>query len=126
MMTTTPHRDTQTPSTFGSHAPTQAVMVYVTTPDRETAEAIAHSLIEQRLAACANLIEDMTSIFFWEGEVRNDRECVVILKTQHRVVPDLVEAVKVLHPYECPCIVSIPIVGGSADFIRWIDSQIFV
>ncbi|TCS61229.1 divalent-cation tolerance protein CutA [Varunaivibrio sulfuroxidans] len=122
-MTTAPHRDRQTPSTFENPTSTQAVMVYLTTPDRETAEAIARDLIDQRLAACANLIEDMTSIFFWEGEVRHDRECIVILKTQYRVMSDLVAAVKALHPYECPCIVSVPIVGGAADFIHWIKTQ---
>ena len=98
-------------------------LVYMTAASAEEAARIGSVLVEERLAACVNVIEPMTSIYRWQGEVHRDTEAVFIAKTREEMVGPLTERVKALHSYECPCVVSLPITGGNGDFIDWIDDQ---
>ena len=98
-------------------------MVYVTTPDEPFARAIAESVVGQRLAACANILPGMQSIYWWNGAVESARESILILKTRQDLVDSLSDAIKSMHPYECPCIVALPIIGGNESFLEWILSE---
>jgi len=89
----------------------------------EEAREIGRALVEARLSACINIIDSMQSLYWWEDQVREDREVVFIAKTVSRLVPGLVELVKSRHSYECPCVVSLPITGGNQDFLDWIIQQ---
>ncbi len=100
-----------------------AVLVYMTAGDRAEATRIGRALVEERLAACANVIDGMTSIYCWQGEVCEDSEAVLIAKTTEAQLPRLTERVKALHSYDCPCIVALTIAGGNADFLDWIAEQ---
>ncbi len=100
-----------------------ACSLYVTTGSREEADAVAHAVISERLAACANIIEGVTSVYRWEGEVQQDTECLVIMKTRQDLVDDATRAIKAAHGYDCPCIVALPIIGGNGDYLDWIIKE---
>lgn len=100
-----------------------ACLVYVTTSDVAEARAIGHAMVKERLAACANILPAVLPIFWWEGEVQEGEESVLLLKTAEDRVPSLIAAVRDAHSYDCPCILSIPISGGNADFLRWIEAE---
>jgi periplasmic divalent cation tolerance protein len=98
-------------------------MIYITASTRQEAEKIGRELVTERLAACANVISDVTSFFWWEGEVQEDTEASLIVKTRTDLVDRLVSRVKELHSYECPCVVAFRIAHGNPDFLAWIDSE---
>lgn len=98
-------------------------LVYMTAGTAEEARRIGAALVEERLAACANVIDGMRSIYRWEGKMQNDEEAVLIAKTREDLLDALTERVKALHSYEIPCVVGIPIVGGNADFLDWIGAE---
>lgn len=100
-----------------------AILVYVTAPDGETAVALAKTMVEQRLAACANILGPITSVYWWDGKVNTEAEVGLILKTRQSLVPELTAALRQAHPYECPCVVALPITGGNPDFLAWIAAE---
>jgi periplasmic divalent cation tolerance protein len=97
-------------------------LIYVTTPDRQTAEQIAEAVVTEKLAACANILDGVTSIFYWDGKLCRENEAVLILKTPKERVEELTERIKKLHPYDCPCVVALPIDSGNPDFFQWVGS----
>lgn len=97
--------------------------VYITAKNQAEAKAIGRRLVEERLAACANIINNMESFYWWEGKVQNGQEVVLIVKTKEDLVPELIAKVKSLHSYECPCVVSLPIVDGNKEFLDWINDE---
>ena len=100
-----------------------AVMVYITTGSSEEAEKIGAMLVQKRLAACANIVEGMKSIYWWQGKIDQARETILIAKTRETLIDKLTEAVLAAHSYDCPCIVALPILGGNPEFIRWIHDE---
>ena len=98
-------------------------MVYITAKDQAEARRIGRALVEERLAACVNIIEGIESIYWWEGQVRAEGEAVLIAKTKAALVPALIERVKSLHSYACPCVVSLPILDGNPEFLEWIAAE---
>lgn len=100
-----------------------ACFCYMTAGSREEALRIGRALVEERLAACANLIEGMTSIYRWEGAIQEDAEVVLIAKTRPDLVTRLTERVKALHSYDCPCVIALPVDGGNQAFIDWIAAE---
>jgi len=97
-----------------------ASMIYVTCGSVNEARQIADAVVRARLAACANIIEGMRSVYWWEGEVQEAAETVLILKTAAANVPALSERVKALHSYDVPCIAEIPLGRGNEDYFDWI------
>lgn len=100
-----------------------AVLVYVTAPDRDSARRMGRAAVEERLAACANIIDGMMSIFCWQGAIEEAAEAVLILKTVEGRVEALTRRLRALHPYDLPCVVALPIVGGNPDFLAWIATE---
>ncbi len=101
----------------------QAVLVYVTAATREEALKIARATVAERLAACANIMGEITSVFRWEGAVEEESEVSVLLKTHGDRVEALTERIRSLHSYECPCVVVLPIAAGNPDFLQWIAEE---
>lgn len=99
------------------------MLVYITTSSRVEASAIGRAMVDERLAACANVLGDITSFYWWEGAVQEDGEVSLILKTQDHLVDRLTQRVKELHSYDCPCVVAIPIAAGNPDFLDWIVNE---
>jgi periplasmic divalent cation tolerance protein len=98
-------------------------IIYITAGSMDEARAIGKALVSERLAACVNIIDHMNSFYWWEGEVQDDREVVLIAKTKALLVPDLIDKVTSIHSYDCPCIVSIPIADGNPAFLAWIAEE---
>jgi periplasmic divalent cation tolerance protein len=101
----------------------KALLVYVTAPDGGEADRIGRAVVEERLAACANILGGMRSIYWWEGKLETGAEAVLVLKTAADRAGALVARVRALHPYECPCVVCLPIEGGHGGFLDWIVSE---
>ncbi|MEW5729640.1 MAG: divalent-cation tolerance protein CutA [Pseudomonadota bacterium] len=102
---------------------TDRVLIYVTAPNRDEALALGRALVEERLAACANLLGPITSVYWWEGLVNQDDEVALILKTRADLVDRLVERARELHSYSCPCVVAVPIAAGNPAFLDWIGAE---
>ena len=100
-----------------------AVMIYVTASGEEEARKIGRALVEQRLAACANVLPGVTSIYWWQGKVEEGPEASLILKTTADKVEALTARVRELHSYAMPCVVALPISGGNPDFFTWIETE---
>ncbi|MBN3038277.1 MAG: divalent-cation tolerance protein CutA [Candidatus Omnitrophica bacterium] len=99
-------------------------IVYITAKNKAEARKIGKELVRQRLAGCANIIENVNSLYWWEGEIQDDNEAVLIAKTKESLVPELIDKVKSLHSYSCPCIISLPIKGGNRDYLDWLEKEI--
>tara|TARA_B110000305_G_scaffold229804_1_gene281159 strand:- start:498 stop:818 length:321 start_codon:yes stop_codon:yes gene_type:complete len=99
------------------------VILYITINDREEGLRIGRALVEENLCACANVSENVTSVFRWEDEIQEASEAVLIAKTQRQHIDAATDLVKLEHSYDCPCIVAVPIVGGNQKFINWIDTE---
>lgn len=98
-------------------------IIYVTAASEEEAMAVARTVVEERLAACANILGSIRSVYWWQGGVNDDAEVAMILKTRADLVPRLTARIKELHSYDCPCVVALPISGGNADFLAWIEAE---
>lgn len=99
-------------------------LVYMTAGSREEAETIGRELVDERLAACVNIFTTMNSIYRWQGELQMDAEVVMIAKTTAEKFEKLVEKVKSLHSYDCPCILQFPVTGGHPPFLDWIAAEV--
>lgn len=95
-------------------------LVYVTTSTEAEAKNIGHTVVSERLAACANVIPAMWSIYWWEEKIQTANEALLLLKTTDACRDKLTARIKELHSYDCPCIVAVPIVDGNPAFLQWI------
>ena len=102
---------------------TGCITVYVTAPDAALAETLGRTLVEERLAACANVVPGLVSIYRWEGALQRDAEVALLLKTRAALFDPLAARVAALHRYELPCIVAWPIVQASEAYAAWIREQ---
>ena len=101
----------------------EAIVVLVVTSTREEGETIARRLVEDRLAACVNLVPQIRSVFRWEGALCQEDESLLVIKSTRDRFPALVTAVKKLHSYTVPEIIALPIVEGAEEYLRWIDES---
>lgn len=100
-----------------------AVSIYITTSNKEEAIKIGKAIVHARLAACANIMDSMESIYWWEGKIVEENEAVLLLKTKEELADRVIAEVKALHSYDVPCIVAWPIVNGDADYLKWIEEE---
>lgn len=100
------------------------VIAFVTTPSVEEAKRIAESLVERKLAACVNVMPQVVSYYWWNGKIESDQEAKLVIKTKSELMEELIESVKKLHSYEICEVTSVPIVGGNADYLKWIDENV--
>ncbi len=98
--------------------------VYITTDSLEEAQAIGSKLVKEHLAACVNIIDGMTSIFQWEGEIESAKETILIAKTIASRFEALTQRVTELHSYDVPCIVALPVEKGHPPFLKWIAESV--
>lgn len=98
--------------------------IYMTVGNKDEAKKIGKELVASKLAACVNILDNMNSFYLWDGEMQEDTEVVMVAKTTEDRIPDLVEKVKSMHSYDCPCIVSLPVSGGHQPFLDWIGEQV--
>lgn len=99
-------------------------VVLITCGSREEAEKISKVLVEEKLAACVNILSGVKSYFWWEGKVDEADEHLLIIKTSVEKIERLIEKVKELHSYSVPEIISLPILEGNTEYLRWIEGSI--
>ncbi|MCL4456575.1 MAG: divalent-cation tolerance protein CutA [Nitrospirae bacterium] len=102
----------------------EAIVVYITAPNEDEAAKIAKTLVEQRLAACVNIVRGIRSIYTWQGKIEDDAEVLMIAKTQLHLFESLKNRVKELHSYTVPEIIASPIIDGSEDYLNWLKEAI--
>ncbi len=99
------------------------IVVFITASNEDDAADIARALVEQKLAACVNIVRNIRSIYTWQGKTEDDTEVLMVVKTQKRHFSALSEKVRELHSYDVPEIIALPIVEGSGDYLEWIRSS---
>jgi periplasmic divalent cation tolerance protein len=100
------------------------VVVLITAGDSEEAGRIARGLLEARLAACVNIVGGVDSRYWWRGKLDEAKESLLVVKTKGRLLPEIITAVKKLHSYEVPEIIALPVVGGSREYLDWMDREV--
>ena len=99
----------------------KANLVYITASSEKEALDIGKALVSQRLAASVNIINPVRSLYWWDGQIQDEREVVIVAKTVAALVERLTEKVISMHSYSCPCVISIPIEKGHQAFFEWIE-----
>ena len=102
----------------------KAVVVLITCPTRRVAERLAQTLLRRRVAACVNLLPGLQSVFWWEGKIARAREVLLLIKTTPARVARLTRLVRLLHPYEVPEVIALPVTAGSATYLRWVRESV--
>ncbi|TET53521.1 MAG: divalent-cation tolerance protein CutA [Anaerolineales bacterium] len=103
---------------------TEYVQVLTTVGSEEEARTIARTVVEARLAACAQVAGPIASTFWWQGSIESAQEWLCICKSSRTLYERLEAAIKALHPYEVPEILAVPVIAGSADYLAWLASEL--
>jgi periplasmic divalent cation tolerance protein len=98
-------------------------LLYITCANRDEAEKIADALVEARLAACANILGEISSVYWWQGKLTRDREVALTAKTRADLVDAAIVRVKQLHSYQVPCVVALPLLEGNPDYFAWLEAE---
>jgi periplasmic divalent cation tolerance protein len=100
------------------------LLVLITAPSADEGARLGRALVEERLAACVNIVPGLRSIYRWEGEMQDDAEALLIVKSSPALFEALEARVRELHPYEVPEVLAIPVAAGSAPYLRWLHGEI--
>jgi periplasmic divalent cation tolerance protein len=100
------------------------IIVFSTSPDEDQGRAMARTLVSKRLAACVNVVPRVTSIYRWEDQVREDPECLLIIKSTGDQIESLTSQIEKLHPYELPEVLVVPITGGLPAYLDWVRNSV--
>ena len=97
---------------------------YITCPKKKEAHKIASFLVKKKLVACANIINNVDSVFIWKGKAAKAKEILIVGKTMNKNVQKIIQNVKKLHSYEVPCVIFFDIKNGNTDFLKWIIKSV--
>jgi periplasmic divalent cation tolerance protein len=100
------------------------LVVLITAANEEEGARLAKTLVEARLAACVSLVPQARSYFWWEGKIDEQSETIMIVKTRHQVLPQLIETVQKNHSYAVPEIIALPIIDGAANYLNWLAAEV--
>ncbi len=100
------------------------IIVLITAGSEKEARKIARLLVKEKKAACVNILPGVDSLFRWKGKIDSARESLLLVKTRASLFPEIISLVKQIHSYEVPEIIALPIVGGSEDYLRWLDGAL--
>lgn len=98
-------------------------LLYITINNYEEAGQLCRKLVEEKLLACANIIKCEKSIYWWQGKIEEEQECIIIAKAPSELTEKAIKRVKQLHSYDCPCILSIKVTEGNEDFLKWVETS---
>ncbi|MDD5486857.1 MAG: divalent-cation tolerance protein CutA [Dehalococcoidales bacterium] len=99
-------------------------IMFITTSQDEESQLIARVLLEQKIAACVNIVPKINSLFRWKGNIEHEKESMLIVKTRSSCIDDIVRLVKEVHSYEVPEVIALPVIGGNPDYLEWVDHEI--
>jgi periplasmic divalent cation tolerance protein len=99
-------------------------LIYITTSSKKESTLIGNKLVSDRLVGCANIISDIKSFYWWHGNLEEDSESLLVVKSLLSNVDNIVKRVKELHSYENPCVVALPIINGSKEYLTWLKEEI--
>ncbi len=97
--------------------------VVVTAADADWLAGLTRDLVDRRLAACGHVLTAVRSVYRWEGAVHDEAEARIGLHTRRALVPEIVEHVTAVHPYDVPCVIALPLVGGAPAYLAWIVAE---
>ena len=100
---------------------TDYIIILVTCKDKQEAEKITQSLLNERLIACGNIVSPVTSFFHWSGKIERAEECLIVMKSRMDLFSQVAERVKSLHSYEVPEVLALPIVDASKAYLDWMS-----
>jgi periplasmic divalent cation tolerance protein len=100
------------------------IIVLITAGSEGQARKIAELLVEEKQAACVNVVPRVDSLFRWKGKIDSARESLLLVKTRASLLPQIISLVEGIHSYEVPEIIALPIVGGSEEYLKWLDSAL--
>ncbi len=99
------------------------IVVFISAKDTDEAQKIAKALVKRRQAACVNIVPEVNSHFWWKDKLASTQESLLIVKTKESLLPEVIKSVKKIHSYNLPEIIALPIVGGSPDYLDWLDIE---
>jgi periplasmic divalent cation tolerance protein len=100
------------------------VVILITAPTADAAASMARTLVEEGLAACGNVLPAIRSIYRWQGEIHDDAEAMLVLKTERRLVPALKERLPAMHPYQVPELLVLPVEDGLGPYLDWVAANV--
>ncbi len=100
------------------------IVLFITTANAEEAQRIAGVLLNERKAACVNIVPRVDSLFWWQGKLDSAQESLLIVKSKASVLNEIVRLVRELHSYDVPEIIALPIIGGNQDYLEWIGNEV--
>jgi len=100
------------------------IVLFITTANAEEAQRIAGVLLNERKAACVNIVPRVDSLFWWQGKLDAAQESLLIVKSKASVLSEIVRLVRELHSYDVPEIIALPIIGGNQDYLEWIGKEV--
>jgi periplasmic divalent cation tolerance protein len=100
------------------------IVVLVTAGDEEEARLIAGILLEQRKAACVNIVSGVNSLFRWQDRLETETESLLVIKTTASMLEAVIETVREVHSYETPEIIALPVIGGSGEYLEWLEESV--
>ena len=103
---------------------THFIQITTTTPTESTAQTIAHTLVERRLAACAQIIGPLASTYWWQNQIESAQEWLCVIKSRKNLYETVEQAILELHSYDTPEILAVPVTNGAARYLAWIDANL--
>jgi periplasmic divalent cation tolerance protein len=100
------------------------IVIFITVSTVDEAQVISEKLLGERKVACATIVPEVDSRFWWKGNIDQCKECMLVLKTKASMFDQVVDMVKSLHSYEVPEIIAMPVVDGNGDYLKWIDDEV--
>ncbi|MBN2261202.1 MAG: divalent-cation tolerance protein CutA [Clostridiales bacterium] len=100
------------------------IIVLMTASSKKEAENITQKLLEERLIACANIVDNVTSLFWWKEKIEQENETLVVMKSSEKMFKQLIQRIQELHSYEVPEILALPIVAGSQSYLDWMKGNL--
>lgn len=100
------------------------ILIYCTVPDQKSGQILSQHLLSKNLIACANLFPEGTSFYKWKGKLEKQKENILIFKTKKSYYSQLEKEIKKIHPYKCPCILSLTLTKAHTPFLKWIEKQL--
>lgn len=101
-------------------------VVFVTAENIKAARKIAQGVVRERLVACVNIVDNIESVYWWQGKIEKAKECLLIMKTKMSLTKRVIKKVKSLHSYTVPEIIFLPIIEGNPDYLKWVEKETVV